>query len=467
MDVCFLHILYRTIFIQKKIGTMRKLFTLFASLFMIASQLCADSTSPLNFTAVNGPATVSLSKRGNPDAISLQYSTDNCATWSNYTVGQYIQLASGAKVYFKATSRNANFSKDQNNYYSFWMIGTVSADGNIMSLLDATMQQTSVPDHAFHYLFMDCTSLIQAPALPATTLAEHCYHGMFSGCSLTQAPALPATTLAEHCYYGMFGACRSLTQAPALPATTLALGCYSYMFGNCSSLTQVPASLPATTLADECYSNMFWRCSSLTHAPALPATTLAEGCYSYMFEGCSSLTQAPALPATTLAKECYYAMFQSCSSLTQVPALPATTLAECCYYGMFCDCRSLIVNTEEPGMEWKIPENATPAHSWNKLMFSGTGGNFTGAPEIGVTYYIASATTNVENVNDAEYVVYSNHGRIFVNGAAGAPASVYDVNGRLVATTDDADETHEFDVETAGIYFVRINDRESVKVIVK
>lgn len=103
-------------------------------------------------------------------------------------------------------------------------------------------------------------------------------------------------------------------------------------------------------------------------------------------------------------------------------------------------------------------------------MFYETGGNFTGDPEIGVTYYIASdttTTTNVENVKDADYVVYSDHGRIFVNGAAGAPASVYDVNGRLVATTDDADETHEFDVETAGIYFVRINDRESVKVIVK
>ena len=33
-------------------------------------------------------------------------------------------------------------------------------------------------------------------------IANNCYNSMFSGCtSLTQAPALPATTLADFCYY--------------------------------------------------------------------------------------------------------------------------------------------------------------------------------------------------------------------------------------------------------------------------
>ena len=446
---------------------MKKLFTLFALLFMMASQLCADSTSPLNFTAVNGPATIRLDKYGNPDAISLQYSTDNCTTWSDYTIGQDIQFASGAKVYFKATSSNANFSKDGSNYYNFILSGSFSADGNVLSLLDAAMQQTSVPGYAFYELFHNCSTLTQAPALAATTLAENCYAEMFWGCeSLTQAPDLPATTLAKKCYNGMFSRCSLLTQAPALPATTLADCCYQGMFWGCTSLTQAPA-LPATTLADHCYYGMFSDCESLTQAPALPAMTLADYCYSDMFGNCRSLTQAPALPATTLTVLCYHGMFYNCTSLTQAPDLPATTLAKRCYNGMFSGCTSLIVNTEGPGKEWKIPDNATPADDWNKDMFYETGGNFTGDPEIGVTYYIASATMDVENVEDADYVVYSDHGRIFVNGAAGVPASVYDVHGRLVATTDKADETHEFDVETAGIYFVRINDRESVKVIVK
>ena len=49
----------------------------------------------------------------------------------------------------------------------------------------------------------------------------------------------------------MFSSCTSLTQAPALPATTLTSGCYSSMFKGCTSLTSAP-TLPATTLADYC-----------------------------------------------------------------------------------------------------------------------------------------------------------------------------------------------------------------------
>ena len=60
----------------------------------------------------------------------------------------------------------------------------------------------------------------------------------------------------------MFYNCTSLTQAPALPATTLAGNCYLSMFNNCTSLTQVPA-LPATTLADSCYNSMFQGCTGL------------------------------------------------------------------------------------------------------------------------------------------------------------------------------------------------------------
>ena len=86
----------------------------------------------------------------------------------------------------------------------------------------------------------------------------------------------------------MFYGCTSFTQAPALPATTLADYCYQYMFRNCTSLTQAPA-LPATTLADYCYRFMFYGCTRLTQAPALPATTLTIRCYQNMFNGCTGL----------------------------------------------------------------------------------------------------------------------------------------------------------------------------------
>jgi hypothetical protein len=196
-------------------------------------------------------------------------------------------------------------------------------------------------DYCYQYMFSDCTNLINAPVLPATTLASYCYQYMFYSCSkLITAPELPATNLATQCYNDMFNGCTSLTNAPALPATTLATYCYQYMFYRCTSLINAP-ELPATTLTSSCYYSMFYNCTNLITAPELPATNLATQCYNNMFYGCTSLTNAPALPATTLATYCYQAMLAGCTSLINAPELPATTLSYNCYYSMFYNCTSL------------------------------------------------------------------------------------------------------------------------------
>ena len=88
-------------------------------------------------------------------------------------------------------------------------------------------------------MFADA-NLTAAPELPATTLFNGCYEGMFAGCvNLTTAPELPATVLAENCYNEMFGSCSSLTTAPELPATKLVNGCYNYMFVWCENLSNI------------------------------------------------------------------------------------------------------------------------------------------------------------------------------------------------------------------------------------
>lgn len=63
---------------------------------------------------------------------------------------------------------------------------------------------------------------------------------MFGNCkNLTGPPALPATELAEECYHLMFTDCTSLNVAPTLPATVLRKSCYAGMFRNCSMLGTV------------------------------------------------------------------------------------------------------------------------------------------------------------------------------------------------------------------------------------
>ncbi|HQO27322.1 MAG TPA: leucine-rich repeat domain-containing protein, partial [Acidobacteriota bacterium] len=121
------------------------------------------------------------------------------------------------------------------------------------------------------------------------TLATSCYASMFKDCtSLGEAPGLPATNLASYCCYAMFAGCTGLTNAPVLPATTLASQCYYKMFSGCTGLTETPA-LAATTLASHCYANMFEGCTALTRLPELPATTLATACYKAMFNGCTGI----------------------------------------------------------------------------------------------------------------------------------------------------------------------------------
>ena len=197
---------------------------------------------------------------------TLEYfSSDN--TWAVWEgTGALSAVTNGAEyVLYLRGIGNTVITGSQ---YPFKFLGSdIACIGNIETLLDYVTveagEHPAMATHCYEYMFSHCSSLIQAPELPATTLSANCYNNMFSGCSsLIQAPELPATTLADNCYEYMFYKCSSLIQAPELPATTLAANCYAFMFYECPSLIQAP-ELPATTLAFRCYKDMFSSCTSL------------------------------------------------------------------------------------------------------------------------------------------------------------------------------------------------------------
>lgn len=356
------------------------------------------------FLTFSSPNAFSISAPKDWDGL-LEYSTDK-TSWTEWD-GSEISSASlnGEHVLYLSGTGNTKITGASSSTGKWSITGTdIKCSGDIDTILDyATVEDGKRPamaDYCYNSMFQGCTSLTQAPALPATTLADSCYSYMFYGCtSLTQSPALPATTLEDYCYMYMFDGCTSLTQAPALPATTLAAQCYHYMFYGCTSLTQAPA-LPATTLASRCYDSMFQGCKGLTQAPDLPATTLATYCYQYMFQGCTSLTQAPALPATTLANYCYSNMFSGCKGLTQAPSLPATTLAKNCYNSMFRNCTKIKLSSTKTGeytKNYRIPTSGAGTTATNALssMFTGTGGTFKATPSVNTTYYLSNTNTIV------------------------------------------------------------------------
>ena len=161
-------------------------------------------------------------------------------TWDGTTIlsaynndGEYV-------LYLRGTGNTVITGNNQN--YRWILTGfDIACIGNIENLLDYTIVESgnhpTMTTYCYYCMFYHCTSLTQAPALPATTLSSYCYNSMFQDCtSLTKAPALPATTLSSYCYYCMFKGCTSLAKIPALPAPNLVDRCYTYMFQGCTSL---------------------------------------------------------------------------------------------------------------------------------------------------------------------------------------------------------------------------------------
>jgi hypothetical protein len=134
---------------------------------------------------------------------------------------------------------NSNGFSNTSSYNRFKMTGKIGASGNIMSLLyeDEFEGKLTIPcSYCYQCMFRGCTSLVTAPELPATTLAEGCYNCMFYGCtSLTTAPELPATTLAGHCYRYMFDGCTKLNYITMLATDISASECLNNWVNGVSS----------------------------------------------------------------------------------------------------------------------------------------------------------------------------------------------------------------------------------------
>jgi hypothetical protein len=220
------------------------------------------------------------------DGLTASLSTNACeyridnGSWNNLSANTNTpSINKGQTLSFRGNLTPTS----SNGIGTFTISKKCNLKGNIMSLLygDDFIDKTDLTgkDYAFHNLFVDCKTIVDASKLilPATTLADYCYQRMFIYCtSLTAAPALPATTLARYCYRAMFSNC-SLNNAPELPATTLAAECYGSMFTYCTSLTYAP-ELPATKLSIYCYYNMFNGCSKLNYIKMLATDISASGC---------------------------------------------------------------------------------------------------------------------------------------------------------------------------------------------
>ena len=171
-------------------------------------------TDCLTFTSAE-PFSVAVNNATKSWDGTLYYSTDT-TTWNEWDGTTAIASAthgSEQRIYMRGSG---NSKITGHSDARLVLTGDeISCNGNIENLLDfevvARGEQPTMVPFCYSSMFSGCTSLKQAPVLPATTLANHCYRSMFSGCtSLKQAPVLPATALADYCYYYMFSGCTGI-----------------------------------------------------------------------------------------------------------------------------------------------------------------------------------------------------------------------------------------------------------------
>ena len=241
----------------------------------------------------DGEQTVELVKHNYTSSKVFQYSYDG-VTWESWDLTP-LPFGGPTKVYVRGYNKLLSYNNNSYEYFSFSTDAYVYVSGIVESLLDGDNEVLALGTQGIlRQLFHHQTALRSAENLrfEAQTTAPDIvsvYALMFEGCTnLLYAPkVLPANDFkGAYNYQYMFRDCKSLITAPELPATTLADACYLNMFRNCSSLVNAP-ELPATTLSAQCYQNMFYGCTSLKTIRCRAKTT-ASSATTYWLYGISS-----------------------------------------------------------------------------------------------------------------------------------------------------------------------------------
>lgn len=229
----------------------------------------------------------------------VYYSVDNGTTWTLLTTGTSTPtILAGHTIKWKGELTPAT----DVGVGKFSSTGRFDAEGNAYSLLygdnfeDVT--DISDKDYALYGLFAGCTGIIHARnmILQSLVVPQYGYRAMFDGCS-------------------------SLVDAPELPAIIIKESTYFRMFANCTSLVKAPSTISALSIGGTgTCSRMFLNCRSLNKAPDISAISVKRYSFQEAFMGCTSLTQAPLLRFAKLSYRTCERMFADCSNLSYVNA---------------------------------------------------------------------------------------------------------------------------------------------------
>ena len=74
--------------------------------------------------------------------------------------------------------------------------------------------------------------------------------------------------------------------------------------------------------------------------------------------------------------------------------------------------------------------------------------------------------TGIDDIETINAKIYQRNGQVVVEGAEGNTVTLYDVNGRVLATKQDYDMPQNFDVPATGTYMIKIGSAPARRVVV-
>ena len=153
-------------------------------------------------------------------------------------------------------------------------------------------------------------------------------------------------------------------------------------------------------------------------------------CFFSLFRQCTKLISASAINFGSITSfnsktHIFYNMFYGCTNLITIPTLPMENLTNYCYRDMFNGCTSLKISDTETSqyrIPFRIPTEGSGTTGSNSLyqMFTGTGGTFTGTPNINQTYYLWDSTY-VELFNSSYFYIEAVENTTITLSKVGSP----------------------------------------------
>lgn len=273
-----------------------------------------ESSNPVNLTGytneelakIEKTVGIKLKKHVDADIVSLEYSYDNLP-WRPYTIGEEIYIAPGVSVFFRATSSNPTFSKNDTDYYSFYVNNNLKNNEIDLSYNDlinefagnGTETDTSVVENKINYRVLvggRISSLLRSTPTDSVKIENNCFNYLFveddknHGTKITDASnlKLDSLTIKSKAYLYMFAYSFLMTKGPSIAATSIEAQSMQAMF-YCSSVTGLSKNeLFFTTVKNYCCQSMF-KNSRYNETLKINATAggASTGFFKTMFENCS------------------------------------------------------------------------------------------------------------------------------------------------------------------------------------